>query len=409
MRSAVRLLCTAATLLLPNLARCQSSGQVRLVSSATSSSGLPISVIDTETHRVLLLGHVVIGAEYLADWAREQAAFSGMALMQTIAFLQPAPKNVLALGLGSGTAPTFLRQRGIATDIIEIDDGVLNAASAHCLFGEVGAPGRTIFADALTWLTIPETDRTAAAEADSSHATALPAQRGLSMEEPEDGGDSDAGDRPRYSAVLSDLFDGGNPTASISHEHFSLIKRKWLLPGGVLALNIVAFGSGQHARLAKAAARTLRHVFGHVLVFADHDVSTAAAYDLAAAPCNLIFFASDAPIVFAPPADAGDPPGSCYHLHAHFGDWQVRELAAATHGEEGEVLSSAVESTAPLWLREDSEAVRAALPAMQRGALPDEGWAMVERLMASAVREEAASTEVDQRAASRSSGRRDEL
>lgn len=330
--------------------------EVSLLSSEQSSTGSPVTVIQTRTHRVMLLGRVVIGAEYTHDWARDQAAFSGMALMQTVAFLRPAPSRVLAIGLGSGTAPAFLRQRGIATDVVEVHEAVVQAARAHFLFGTVDDPGRTVVADALVWL-----QRTS--------------QRGPSELV-----------QQRYQVVLSDLFDGDNPTASISYEHFDLIKRQWLEEGGVFALNLVAFGAGKHARLSKAAARTLRSCFRHVLVFADHDTppdDARRAPSLATAPCNLLFFASDAPIVFDPPPHQGDPPGSSYHLHSHFLKWQVPELAAAAAGEDGEILTnrSADHVLQPVWLREDGDAIRLALWDMQLHVLPDSGWEMVEGLL----------------------------
>ena len=44
-------------------------------------------VVETEIHRVLLRERIVLGAEYLAATdARDQAAFTGMALMQGIAY-----------------------------------------------------------------------------------------------------------------------------------------------------------------------------------------------------------------------------------------------------------------------------------------------------------------------------------
>jgi hypothetical protein len=305
----------------------------------------------------MLLGRVVIGAEFTHSWARDQAAFAGMALMQTVAFLRPAPSRVLAIGLGCGTAPAFLRQRGIATDVVELHAAVVHAARTHFLFGTVDGPGRTVVADALAWL--QQTSRRGPGE--------LPQQR--------------------YHAVLSDLFDGDNPSASISHEHFDSIKRHWLEEGGVLALNIVAFGAGKKARLAKAAARTLRSCFSHVLVFADHDIGTPQHANgdpsSTTTPCNLLFFASDAPIVFDTPQYQGDPPGSSYHLHSHFYKWQVPELAAAANGEEGEILTntSADQTLPPLWLREGGDAIRAALTRMQHDVLPAEGWEMVEGLL----------------------------
>ena len=82
--------------------------------SVVGRNGTLLLVVDTEVRRLLLADEVILGAEYAAEWARDQAAFSGMALMQTVAFLDPPPRAVLALGLGSGTVPAFLRDRSSA-------------------------------------------------------------------------------------------------------------------------------------------------------------------------------------------------------------------------------------------------------------------------------------------------------
>ena len=82
--------------------------------SVVGRNGVLLLVVDTEVRRLLLADEVILGAEYVAEWARDQAAFSGMALMQTVAFLDPPPSAVLALGLGSGTVPAFLRDRSSA-------------------------------------------------------------------------------------------------------------------------------------------------------------------------------------------------------------------------------------------------------------------------------------------------------
>lgn len=360
---------SSVMLVLPTAVAIQQDGaqseRPLLLFAEPSGSGQPVIVLQTQTHRVMLLGSVVIGAEYLADWARDQAAFSGMALMQTLAFLRARPSRILALGLGSGTAPAFFRQRGIWTDVVEINGAVVAAANRHFLIGEFEQPGNTIIADALEWLQDPGEDY----------------------------------HNSRYDVVLSDMFEGTNPTGSISEEHFRLIKRDWLTSKGVLALNIVAFGAGKHARLAKAVARTLRSLFQHVLVFADHDASKVDAdghqnvylfegstldnsSDLASTPCNLLFVGSDAPIAFDAPGDEGDPVGSCYHLHAHFLEWQVTALSAASEGIDGEVLRApAPNMPSPTWLHADSNAITAALPAMQHDTLPASGWRLVDKLL----------------------------
>ena len=82
--------------------------------SLAGRNGTLLLVVDTEVRRLLLADDTILGAEYAEEWARDQAAFSGMALMQTVAFLDPPPRAVLCLGLGSGTVPAFLRDRNAA-------------------------------------------------------------------------------------------------------------------------------------------------------------------------------------------------------------------------------------------------------------------------------------------------------
>jgi len=331
------------------------SGVSVVWSEAGTAVGQPVSVLQTDSHRLLLIGRVVVGAEYRMEWARDQAVFSGMALMQSVGFLtEPVPRRVLALGLGSGTAPAFLRARGIATDVVEIEPKVIAAAEAHFLFGEHRAPGSTLCADAVAYM------RNATGGAPAS-ASLL------------------------YDAILSDLFDGDNPMGLLDADQLRALKAGWLQPEtGVLALNIVAFRTGPHARLARAVAATLRSVFRHVVVYADHD--PRAADGDSSLPGNLLFLASDTAVAkrLATPPDEGDPPESSFYLHAHFKGWAPPELAAAADGEEGDVLAagSGGGGEPPAWLREAAAAVRAAVPEMQRDALPAEGWQVVERLVA---------------------------
>ena len=195
-----------------------------------------VMVVDTATHRLMLLRgaeehRALLGAEYLADWARDQPAWSGMALMETLAFLRPAPSRVLCLGLGAGTVPVELRTRGIMTDVVERDAAVTALAKKHFAYGEMPMPGKTVHADAFEFISDYRTDSV-------------------------------------YDVILSDLFDGSTSRLYTS-AHFGRAKR-WLRPGGTFALNIVSFYSGPHAALTAAVATALGSTFKHVRAFADH-------------------------------------------------------------------------------------------------------------------------------------------
>ena len=90
-------------------------------------------------------------------------------------------------------------------------------ARAHFRFGTVDPLGRTIHADITDFL--PNVSATG--------GSAWPAAS--------------------YDVILSDLYDGSNPLASLSSVSVHRLKAA-LRPGGVLAVNIVAHFDGPHAR-----------------------------------------------------------------------------------------------------------------------------------------------------------------
>jgi spermidine synthase len=186
------------------------------------------AVVETEHHRFLLRDDAIIGCEHREPAVRDQIAFAAMAVMATVAFLVPTPRDVLCLGLGAGTVPHFLRAAGIRTDAVEIDEAVIRLAEQHFLIGSLGphsgAAGGAIFhGDALRWAISGPTD--------PSWPDAAPA----------DG---------QYDVVLCDMWSGANEGASLRRPFFAALRERWLRPGGVLAVNIVALLDGPHAALA---------------------------------------------------------------------------------------------------------------------------------------------------------------
>ena len=111
-------------------------------------------------------------------------------------------------------------------------------------------------------------------------------------------------------------------------------------------------------------------------------------------PTNLVTYASDAPLRFAPPRFAQGEElveGSTDHLFAHFEAWEPAELQGATHAREGRKLTNAdvrrdarpseateaePEGTRTLYA-EESAALRTAMAELQSHVMPDEGWALV--------------------------------
>lgn len=325
-------------------------------------------VLDTESHRLMLSDGVVIGAEHRHETgARHQIAFSGMALMATVAFLLPTPRTCLCLGLGAGTVPQFLRAEGIRTDAVEHDPAVIRLAEQHFLFGEGPEDkGSVVQADALELVL-----RSGA----FVHAAAR-----------------------RYDVIISDLWSGSNEGRALSLPFFSAIKAHWLTPKGALGVNLIAYADGPHSALAVRVVATLRACFAHVRVFSEYAPgdeapdeaarSGAGQWDaygqsLARKPGNLLLLGSDAPLEFVSRHFVDEAgllanEGSMHHLFNSFHDWQPPRLLAAAAGRDGEPIESAADWRS---LEEESAATYEAMRAEQRDLLPTSGWRLVEDTM----------------------------
>ena len=70
----------------------------------------------------LTSGASVVGAQYLAAEFRDQAAFTGFAVQQSVLFARPTSRRALQLGLGAGIVPTFLREHGLRVDVVEMSE-----------------------------------------------------------------------------------------------------------------------------------------------------------------------------------------------------------------------------------------------------------------------------------------------
>ena len=333
------------------------------------------AVVETAALRLLVSDGIIIGAEHLDPRARSQAAFASNALMEAVGFLAlPAPRRALCLGLGAGAVPHFLRERGIAADVVEYDSGVVRLAESHFLFGSRHEHGGA------RSIPRPATDTLGRVVRDDALAFV---RRGPSSEA-----------RGEYDCILSDLWAGDNHGASLRRGFLEATKR-WLRANGTLGVNLVGFADGPRAALAPRVVRTMRSIFAHVAAFAEADpAEPSAAALLATEPGNLLVVGSDAPLRFRAPTagdypeeehgDAGElarelaTPGSTYHLHASFHRWQPPGLAA-----------DAVAAAAPVeeedeWeaLRAEREATAAGMREQQRPMLPEEAWAALDRLHA---------------------------
>jgi spermidine synthase len=247
---------------------------IEVVDHSQSLYGL-LEVIDDNNRgfRLLRADHSIIGAEFMRD---HSAGFSFLHLLEAVQLLRPQAKDMLQIGLGIGSLPSVLARRGIRTDVVEIDPGVVRFARRYFGFS---APGQTYVEDARTFLRHCER---------------------------------------RYDLVVHDTFTGGTtPEHLLSIEVIKSI-RNILHPGGVLALNFVGYQDGPNAEASWAVARTLRAVFPRVRVFRDSPPDEHPDV-----PANLIFFASDGDLHFDAPTTIAFENSNCARTLRSFQSWEV--------------------------------------------------------------------------------------
>ncbi|MEY4513768.1 MAG: hypothetical protein RLZZ450_5890 [Pseudomonadota bacterium] len=212
--------------------------------------------------RLLRADHSIIGGVLTEDHRR--GVFGYVHVIETLRFARPAAREVLQIGLGTGTVSMSMARHGLISDVVEIDPEVVRLAQTHFGFSTGGAIHTE---DARAF--INRCDR-------------------------------------QYDLIVHDTFTGGTaPSHLFSVEVVSRLK-ELLRPGGVLALNFVGFDSGPDSEATWAVYRTVREVFPHIRLFSDQPRTNEAA------PLgNLIFFASLEAISFRIPSDAVFESESC--------------------------------------------------------------------------------------------------
>ncbi|KAJ0400386.1 hypothetical protein ATCC90586_011511 [Pythium insidiosum] len=272
-----------------------------------------VAVVRRNQVLFLLYDQTIIGAEFDDPILREQAAFPGFAIMQSARYLDRDMRRALQIGLGIGTVPTFLRNEGIPTDVVEISERVVRQAADYFQY-----------------------DRCAA---DDDDLDACPRGRTIVMDGLEFIHDN-APETPLYDVFTIDVYTGWNPFAFFVREVMEAVKAHWLTPHGVLVLNFVGFINGEHAAVPRSIHRTLSAVFPHVKTF--REVPNAAESDA----INIVFFASNEPFEFNVPTDdlyADPTPNTYYHVVRNFQHWQIftDDEAVETNGSvEIEVTQS---------------------------------------------------------------------
>jgi hypothetical protein len=120
----------------------------------------------------------------------------------------------------------------------------------------------------------------------------------------------------RYDFIVHDTFTGCSVPAHVLSVEVMRRLKELLLPGGILAVNIVGAETGPLSKSAQAVNRTVRTVFEHVRAFRDGPDSGAEL-------SNLVFFAATEPIRFRA-TDAFESVG-CRDMLTSFESWEVLE------------------------------------------------------------------------------------
>jgi hypothetical protein len=154
----------------------------------------------------LLSNRSIIGAQYEDPQLKDQAVYPGFAIMQSSRFLDRTLKRALQIGLGIGTVPTYLRQHGIPTDVVEISEGTVEAAAVYFEYERCTASstdqasctnGKTVIMDGLVYL-----------------------KRKMSV-------------KPVYDLVIVDVYTGHNIIPFYTEETLWLLKESWLKTEGM--------------------------------------------------------------------------------------------------------------------------------------------------------------------------------
>lgn len=193
------------------------SGDYRLVHEAESHYGW-VRVIDDRERRVrwMLSDASVISALRLDT---KGTVLMYQQIISQLPHLHPRGQNALLVGLGGGHIAMELEKQGVATDAIEIDPVVAQAAGDFFLFKP---PGALVVGDARYEI------------------------RNLEK---------------RYDFIIHDCFTGGSvPSHLLSLEMLRDLDRL-LAADGVLALNFVGFTDGPASAAAEAVYQTLGEVF----------------------------------------------------------------------------------------------------------------------------------------------------
>eukprot|EP00439_Symbiodinium_sp_Y106_P079372 s2042_g18.t1 len=325
---------------------------VKVLDTAEDAHGHLVAAVSNEELGVnfLTFGSSIIGAQYVQAEYKDQAAFTGFAVQESILFVNRSLRHVLQLGLGAGVVASYLRSHRIQVDVVELSDAVLYLAEKRFEFNSCCQEGQAALG---------------ACDPGGPSATACRARQGSSKlsEARSFLFDQEA---TRYDVVISDVFNGSNPGHMHSVEVFARLKDHWLIPGGILVLNFVGFHRGPGSQLSFDVATTLRAVFQVARCYRDQGLEEEP--DMAA---NLVCFASDEDFRFNVPqsGDFSNPiPLSSFWVMQEFQAWEVLKPLSRTAGHiiqdsDNELLHAGAQSQIERQLR-----------AHARNLIPEHVW-----------------------------------
>ena len=169
-----------------------------------ASAFSPVVVYENDNQRCMTFGSVqALGRQSCIDLAAPQRmVFTYTPMMMSALFVQPAPRNILIVGLGGGTLPKALAEvlPEANIDTVEIDPAVVNVATQYFGF-RTGSRQHIITADGRAYI------------------------------------ESALREGKRYDIVMLDAFDIDYIPKHLMTREFIQTARKLLPPGGVLAAN----------------------------------------------------------------------------------------------------------------------------------------------------------------------------
>jgi spermidine synthase len=226
--------------------------------------------------------------------------------LEWLRVLRPGARRVLELGLGAGLLPTALEREGLTVDVYEIDPEIVRVARKWFGYGPKGA---VTIADARAAL------------------------------ETRGGGPWDL--------MVLDAFGAESPPAHLFTKQSFEKMRDALVPGGVLAVNLVTAVDGRDGDAWRATFKTLRRAFPSVRAF----VAAKPTEGLA----NVLLFASTGPLD-APAKDSaraaddatwGPPMAAMLAHELKPSDAELDEVPAMT--DDHAPLDSLLASSAARW------------------------------------------------------------